>query len=62
VTDPLQADVDFEVWRAYFEFALEGSATSMGTPQAVVRQADAIAVLAAKKQLEKLVELKGGVV
>jgi hypothetical protein len=59
VTDPLQADVDLEVWRAYFQLALEGSATSMGTPQAVVRQADAIAVLAAKRQAEKLVELKG---
>lgn len=48
-----QADVDFQNWLTYFRVALEGSASSMSTPQAIIRQADLIAQTAVKKQLER---------
>jgi hypothetical protein len=49
----LNAEVDFEVWSTYFKLALEGTASSMSSAAAIVRQADAVAAAAAKRQAER---------
>jgi hypothetical protein len=46
----MEADADFEVWRTYFQIALEGSASTASLAKSVVKQADAIATLAAELQ------------
>ena len=46
----MEADVDFEVWRTYFQIALEGSASTASLAESVVKQADAIATFAAELQ------------
>lgn len=55
--DPTQAEQDADTaflnWETYFKLALEGSATSMSTPEAIVRQADLIATAAVKMQLKR---------
>lgn len=48
-----QADVDFQMWRTYFQLALEGTASSLSTGVAIVRKADDIAIAAVKLQLKK---------
>ncbi len=48
-----QADVDFQMWRTYFQLALEGTASSLSTGEAIVRKADDIAIAAVKLQLKK---------
>jgi hypothetical protein len=48
-----EADNNFQMWRGYFNLALEGSATSMSTPEAIVRQADLVAQAAVKMQLKR---------
>jgi hypothetical protein len=47
------ADTAFLNWETYFKIALEGSATSMSTPEAIVRQADLVAQAAVKMQLKR---------
>ena len=59
MSDSLQGDVDFELWRTYFQLALEGAASSMSTPQSIVRTASEVATLACKRHAERLAELKG---
>jgi hypothetical protein len=48
-----RADVDFQNWLTYFKIALDGSATSLSTPEAIVRQADLVATVAVKMQLKR---------
>ena len=57
VREPTQAgedaDTAFLNWDVYFKLALEGSATSLSTPEAIVRQADLVAQAAVKMQLKR---------
>jgi hypothetical protein len=49
----LQAEVDFEIWKTYFQLALEGTAGAARDVRAIVADADAIATAAAKKHAER---------
>ena len=51
--DELQAEVDFEIWKTYFQLALEGTGGIMASAESIIRAADAIATAAAKKHAER---------
>lgn len=50
--DPTPAEY-FEIWVEYFKLALDGSSGCMSTASAIIRQAEAIADAAVKKQVER---------
>jgi hypothetical protein len=48
-----EEEVDFEIWKKFFELALDGSAAALNSAAAIVSLADTIAQLALKKQKER---------
>ena len=47
------AEVEFEIWKTYFQLALDGAATALRPAETIVALADAIADAAAKKHAER---------